>query len=162
MSFDARVLRVLIASPSDCREERELVPRIMQMWNGLHGFDSKTVLLPVRWEDDAYASIGGDRPQEVINKQIVRDADILVGFFWTRLGTATGKAESGSVEEINEFLAAGKPVLLYFSEQPVQLKSIDKEQYDSLVNFRASLQPKGLTLGMTTCINCASSFRHIC
>jgi hypothetical protein len=103
--------------------------------------------MPIKWEDDAYASIGRDGPQDVINKQIVRDADILVGFFWTRLGTATGKAESGSVEEINEFIEAGKPVLLYFSDQPVRMEGVDQKQYASLVTFRASLQPKGLTFG---------------
>jgi hypothetical protein len=35
--------------------------------------------------------------------------------FWTKLGTATGVAASGTVEEIDRFVAAGKPAMLYFS-----------------------------------------------
>jgi len=41
----------------------------------------------------------GDRPQAIINKQLVDDADILVAVFWTKLGTATGAAMSGSVAQ---------------------------------------------------------------
>jgi hypothetical protein len=84
------------------------------------------------------------RPQEIINKQIVREADILVGFFWTRLGTATGKAESGSAEEIMEFLDAGKPVLIYRSNQPVRMDSVNQEQYAALVKFLDGLRTKGV------------------
>jgi hypothetical protein len=31
----------------------------------------------------------GDEPQKIINKRILKDADLLVGIFWTRLGTPT-------------------------------------------------------------------------
>jgi len=57
----------------------------------------------------------GDRPQAILNKQLGEISNILIGIFWTRLGTHTGQAESGTVEEIEEFMKAGKPVLLYFS-----------------------------------------------
>jgi hypothetical protein len=33
----------------------------------------------------------------------VESGDILMGVFWTRLGTPTGKAPSGTVEEIEHF-----------------------------------------------------------
>ncbi len=46
----------------------------------------------------------GDRPQGIINEQLVNNCDIFIGIFWGRLGTRTGKTESGSVEEIEKFI----------------------------------------------------------
>jgi hypothetical protein len=55
------------------------------------------------WEISATPA-AGDRPQAIINRQVVDQADILVGAFWTRLGTPAGRALSGTVEEM---IAAG-------------------------------------------------------
>jgi hypothetical protein len=85
----------------------------------------------------------GDRPQELINRQILRDADILVAIFWTRLGSSTGRSASGTVEELEEHIAAEKPVLIYFSRTPVTPDSVDREQYAALTEFRRSLQTRG-------------------
>ena len=38
--------------------------------------------------------------------------------FWTKLGTPTGVADSGTVEEIDQFVEANKPAMLYFSSRP--------------------------------------------
>jgi hypothetical protein len=86
----------------------------------------------------------GDRPQAIINKQLVESCDVLIGAFWTRIGTHTGVAESGTVEEIEEFIKAGKPVLLYFSSAPVVLESVDQDQYRRLTEFRKNVEGRGL------------------
>jgi hypothetical protein len=86
----------------------------------------------------------GDRPQGIINRQLVDIADVLIGVFWTRLGTPTGEAESGTVEEIERFIAADKPVLLYFSNQPVLPGSVDPAEYSRLLEFKKSLRERGL------------------
>lgn len=143
MSFQAEVLQVLIASPSDLKRERQALPDIIQTWNSLHAFDLKILLQPVMWERDTTPSLTG-RPQAIINEQIVRDCDILIAAFWTRLGTSTGEADSGTVEEIQEFQKAGKPILIYFSSAPVRLESVDAEQYENLQMFRRKLQSEGL------------------
>ena len=57
----------------------------------------------------------GDRPQAIINKQVLANCDLLVAVFWTRIGSPTGVAVSGTVEEIQEHLNAGKPAMIYFS-----------------------------------------------
>ena len=44
MSFDSRVYRILIASPSDVEEEREIVARSIQEWNDLYSFGRRAVL----------------------------------------------------------------------------------------------------------------------
>ena len=86
----------------------------------------------------------GVRPQKAINRQIVRGSDILVGMFWTRLGTPTASYASGAVEEIEEHVKSGKPAMLYFSSAPAPLDSVDAEQYRALKTFRDSCKPRGL------------------
>ena len=114
MAYDARVYRILIAFPSDVEEERDLVASAIQSWNDLYSHARKVVLLPLRWETHA-APEYGTRPQEVINRLIVDECDLLVGIFWTRIGSPTGIADSGTFEEIERVGKAGKPIMLYFS-----------------------------------------------
>jgi nucleoside 2-deoxyribosyltransferase len=149
MTFQATVVRVLIASPGDTGQARVLLRDVLQEWNSLHSEDSRVMLLPVMWERDATPEMG-DRPQGIINRQLVDASDILVGIFWTRLGTPTSEAESGTAEEIERFIRAGKPVLIYFSQEPVIPNSIDAEQYERLNAFRESLKARGLFDGYTT------------
>ena len=101
------------------------------------------VLLPVGWETHAAPALG-ERPQALINKQVLKTCDLLVAIFWTRLGTSTGAAESGTVEEIREHLAAGKPAMVYFSTIPAEPASIDRDQYNNLSIFRESIQQFGI------------------
>jgi hypothetical protein len=49
---------VLIASPSDVEEEREIAVRVIQEWNDLHSYNRRIVLLPVRWETHAAPEYG--------------------------------------------------------------------------------------------------------
>jgi hypothetical protein len=143
MPQDALIYRVLVASPSDCVEERKLVPQILYAWNAAHSLPHGAVLEPVLWETHARPEMG-DRPQAIINTQLVDNCDILIGTFWTRLGTSTGKALSGTAEEIEEFRAKGKPVLLYFSSAPAVPDSLDLDQYRALTEYRESLEGAGL------------------
>jgi hypothetical protein len=143
MTFDAKVVRVMVASPGDTGAARRLVRDAMEDWNSLHGEETKVMLLPVMWERDSTPAMG-DRPQAIINRQLVDAADVLVGTFWTRLGTPTSSAESGTVEEVERFIEADKPVLLYFSNEPVVPASVDLDEYKRLSDFKASLQERGL------------------
>ncbi|MFJ7976663.1 DUF4062 domain-containing protein [Peribacillus sp. NPDC096379] len=143
MSYNAKVFRVLIASPSDVTKERELIPEVIYKWNTINSEEKKVVLLPVKWETHSTPQMGS-RPQEIINKQIIGSTDILIGVFWTKLGTPTGVEESGTVEEIRQFIDAEKPTLLYFSEMPVVMKSIDLAQYTRLQEFKESCYKQGL------------------
>lgn len=54
---------------------------------------------------------------------------MLIGMFWTKLGTSTGVAESGTVEEINQLVEQQKPALLYFSNRPIDPGKIDLKQH---------------------------------
>ena len=143
------IIRILVASPSDCIQERKAVPEVIYSWNAANSLRSAAILEPVLWETHAIPALG-DRPQALINKQLIQQCDALVGVFWTRLGTSTGLAESGTAEEIEEFRKAGKPVLLYFSSVPVIPESIDLEQYHRLTEYKRKLQEQGLVFSYDT------------
>src|SRR5215467_1509803 len=143
MAFNATVLRVMIASPSDVPKERAVVREVVTEWNSTNGAHRNLMLLAVGWETDVAPEMG-DAPQSIIDKRILQDADLLVGMFCTRLGTPTASYASGAVEEIEEHVKAGKPAMLYFSSAPAALDSIDPDQYRALKTFRDSCKPRGL------------------
>jgi len=137
------IFRVLIASPGDCAEERKIIPEVLAAWNAVNSLSTAAVVEPVMWETHSRPAMG-DRPQAIINKQLAAQCDALIGAFWTRLGTPTGEAASGTAEEIEQFRAAKKPVLLYFSSAPVVPESLNMEQYQALVAYKNTLGNEGL------------------
>jgi hypothetical protein len=143
MAYDAKIVEIMIASPSDIVEERDIVRHTIATWNSVHARERALVLLPLAWDTHSSPELSG-RPQQQINDRILKHADILVGIFWTRAGSPTGKAISGSIEEIHEHHSQGKPVMLYFSLKPVAPDKIDHAQYDQLEKFKAWAKPKGI------------------
>jgi hypothetical protein len=141
--YQADVYRVLIASPSDLAEERDIATDAVNEWNAQNSEAESVVLLPVKWETHAMPQ-AGVRPQEAINRQLADKCDILLGMFWTKIGTKTGIAESGTVEEIAEFVARGKPTLLYFSARPIDPRKIDLRQQKKLRKFQEETLLKAL------------------
>ena len=135
MPYNARVYRILIASPSDVEEEREIAVRVIQEWNDLYSHTRQVVLLPLRWETHT-APDYGTRPQEIINRAIVDQCDLLLGIFWTRIGTPTGEADSGTLEEIERVANAGKPVMLYFSKIGIDPDKVNLDQMARLKSFK--------------------------
>jgi hypothetical protein len=49
-----------------------------------------------------------------------------------------GVADSATVEEIDQFIAAAKPAMLYFSHRPIDPNSINLKQQQKLQDFKAS------------------------
>lgn len=143
MSYTATVLKVMIASPGDVAQERKMIPEVIEEWNAVSSAEKRIVLLPAAWETHSAPRMG-DRAQSVINKQVLKDCDLLIGVFWTRIGTPTGEAVSGTVEEIEEHIRAGKPAMLYFSSVPVVPESIDQTQYQELQKFKKKCESEGL------------------
>lgn len=143
MPFPAQVFRILIASPSDVAEEREIAVRTIQEWNDLNASERELVLLPLRWETHS-APEYGTRPQEVINRQIVDHCDLLIGIFWTRVGSPTGIADSGTIEEIERVANGGRPVMLYFSQAKQDPEKLDLDQLAKLREFKKKTLPNAL------------------
>ena len=143
MSYDARVFNVMIASPSDVAEERSIVREVIYDWNAVHSERENIVLLPVGWESHSSPEMG-DRVQAIINEQTVAKCDLLVGIFGTRIGTDTGKYDSGTIEEIETHIHSGKPAMLYFSNQLGDSGSFEAEQYTELMKWKKYYQNRGL------------------
>lgn len=127
--FYARVIQVLITSPSDV--PKSIIENVIESindWNKINSESRRIMLKPVRWETDVYASLNNKEPQHIINTQIVSASDILIGVFWTRIGTPTENYESGSVEEIEKHIGRQKPAMLYFLRKKVPLDLLNNDE----------------------------------
>ena len=145
----AIVFNVLIASPSDVSEEREVVTKAINDWNATHYSTTGILLHPVKWESHSYPAFG-ERPQASLNKQIVESGDILIGIFGCKLGTPTGTAQSGTIEEIEEFRKARKYVALYFSTADVP-RDADRNQLEALEAFKKQRRHDTLYFDFENC-----------
>lgn len=143
MSYAAKVFNVMIASPGDVASERSIIRDVIYEWNAVHSKSRNIVLLPIGWDSHSSPEMG-KAPQEIINNQVLDKCDMLVGVFWTRIGTATEDYASGTVEEIEKQITSDKPVMIYFSSQPVALDSVDSKQVEELKKFKDSCKPRGL------------------
>jgi hypothetical protein len=142
MPRNAIAFRILIASPSDVGKEREILADAIDRWNASHSVATGIVLEAIRWETHAHPA-AGEHPQAIINAQIVDDCDIVVGVFWSRIGTATPGAVSGTVEEIERLRQRGKQVLLYFSSADLP-QHHDSVQFKSLQDYKQTLRDRAL------------------
>ena len=143
MPYNATVYKIMIASPGDVEKEKQIIRDVINEWNVIHSFDRQIVLLPVAWDTHSTPTMG-DRPQAIINKKVLADADLLIAVFWTRIGTPTGKAQSGTVEEINEHVGAKKPAMIYFSNSPIPQDSYYEEQINAVREFKKQCINDGL------------------
>ena len=135
------LFRVFVASPNDCVVERKIARQVVGNWNITHGFDNEAMLEAVLWETHSHPEMG-ERPQAIINRQILNSCDVLIAVFRSKLGSPTGENLSGTVEEIERFRALGKPVLLYFLEPTKREAAL--ESASALTSFKRIMQERGL------------------
>lgn len=147
--FYARVIQVLITSPSDV--PKSIIENVIESindWNKINSESRRIMLKPVRWETDVYASLNNKEPQHIINTQIVSASDILIGVLWTRIGTPTENYESGSVEEIEKHIGRQKPAMLYFLRKKVPLDLLNNDesklQFEKLEAFKRKWSRNGI------------------
>jgi hypothetical protein len=86
----------------------------------------------------------GGHPQAIIDRQLLEDADIVIGIFGTRIGTPTEDFVSGTVQEIKKHVAAGKTAKVYFSDVPIPPSELDPTQWASVQAFREECKSMGL------------------
>lgn len=144
MAFSANVLRVLIASPSDTADLRDAVEQALHEWNGDRAAASSVVLLPRRWETNAVPELTGADGQTVINRQLVDEADVVIGIFHSKLGQETPRYASGTAEELHEAKDAGKRVHVYFSSMPIARAHADPVALATLEGFKKEIEKLGL------------------
>ena len=142
MARASLVLSILVASPGDVPAERDAVVEAINQWNSEHSRQMKLHLEGVRWETHAHPATGG-RPQGFVNQQVADACDCAIAVFGTRIGTPTGEAESGTIEEIERLRSRGKGVGLYFSNASLP-RGFDEAQYAALKHYRKARETDSL------------------
>ena len=134
-----RRIRVFVASPGDVHAERAKVRGVIERVNERHALHEGMLLDPWLWELDALPGIG--RVQGQIDRYL-DDAVIVVLILWNRLGTPTGDAASGTVEEferaVERFHKTGWPrILVYYCGRKSTLETeSDIAQRGLVLKFR--------------------------
>lgn len=142
MSYNAKIYKVFIASPDDVKKEREVVRSVLMKWNAINAEAKHIVLLPVGWDTHAAPEMGRTA-QEYINEEVLDKCDILIGIFWTKLGSPTKIAKSGTVEEIQRHVSERKLAMLYFSTREIP-NNADLKQLKRLRDFKDEIKSKSL------------------
>lgn len=138
------MLTVLIASPGDVLRQRDVVQREVEDWNrGRIGKDLGIRLEVARWELDAVPELGRGDGQEVINRQLLEDSDIVVAIFHARLGTATPRGASGTAEELDAAVKRAVPVHVFVDVSAIP-RDHDAAQLKRLNNYLKDLREQGL------------------
>jgi DNA repair photolyase len=130
-------IKVFVSSPSDVKEEREIVLRIAEEINGASGRSKGYYIQCYEWEMDLQSGWGNF--QDKINPEL-EDTDIFIGILWSRLGTPTEEYLSGTVEEferIKQLKNKGKNIEFAFfrSYKAANLSMIDPVQLTRVQQF---------------------------
>ncbi|WMY77868.1 hypothetical protein [Citricoccus sp. I39-566] len=139
MPSDLTMLRVLIASPGDCHEEREGLATFLTTWSMSMADSNGYYLLPWMFETGSTASYGRDGQAE-INEQIVRTSDICAAFLYRRLGQPTPRDRSGTVEEIKLCAEAGLKPAVHFRN----FGEPQNEAEQDVIDYRTELEQSNL------------------
>ena len=154
------VITVLISSPSDVSDEREILEGVV---NELNRTWSRTLGIrfePIMWETHSRPGFGND-PQEVLNTQLPDDYDVFLGILWGRIGTPTPRAESGTLEEFERAFERYKKdkdsidLMVYFKDVGIPPSKADTDQLAQVQKFKKSLGERG---GLYSTFEDSSSF----
>ncbi len=138
MKTRVALVKLTLCGPNDVGKEIEIAREVIEDWNRLHAEARGLLIKPRHWSTDTYPDVR-DRTQAVVNPQIIDDAKVLVAVFWSRFGTPTGVAGSGTEEEIRRSVTGGRKTVVYFSDLEPVPADADKTQLDLLWKFRREL-----------------------
>jgi hypothetical protein len=117
-------LRIVLASPSDVKGERDSVAGVVAKVNNILTMAGRDLRFEVaRWETDAYPALHPAGPQGIIDDVLrIEDCHVLVVIFWKRFGTAVRDAASGTEHEIRiafeSWQQRRRPqLMLYFNQK---------------------------------------------
>jgi hypothetical protein len=143
VAFDATIFPILIAGPSDVTDELDAAVLAVTTWNDGHAGAMGLMMEPRSWRTHSAPELGEDA-QAILNRQLGDQCDAVLAIFGTRMGTPTPRAISGTAEEIDRFVAAGKRVMVYFSTGPIPREGFSPEQYQALEDFKRAMRQRGL------------------
>lgn len=144
-------IRVFVASPGDVANEAKKLYDVVDELNRTWSDELGTHLDLIRWDRDVCPGVGED-PQDVINKEIDKYSyDIFIGIMWKRLGTATIRADSGTIEEYDIAYERYRKdpnqikIMFYFKKiLPSERSEIDVCELDKINKFKTKLKMHNL------------------
>jgi len=149
MPKNVTLYKLLISCPGDITDEIELINDSVIKFNELYSDELGITIQTKHWSKSSYAQSGG-KPQALLNEQFINDCDAAVAVFWTRFGSPTDKYGSGTEEEIDLMIKAGKQVFMYFSDKPISPSQNDYEGFQKIRDFRDKYKDKGIYSTYTT------------
>ena len=149
MKSKVALLKLTLCGPGDVGTEINIAKEVIDEWNRQHAEFRGLLVKHRHWSTDTYPNMS-DRTQAVVNPQIIDDAKVLVAVFWSRFGTPTGVADSGTEEEIRRSVAAGRKTMVYFSDREPMPADADADQIGRLWKFRQELRPRGIVWNFTS------------
>lgn len=145
MSLNNKSFTIFVAYPRDVKKEVNIITNVVNEIN--KEMSSRNFHLNLwTWEENSVPDFGDDE-QEVINSQ-VKPYDIFIGIMWTRFGTPTKKAESGTVREYNIALAKWHSgprsvrIMMYFNKQRLPF-DCDLDQVSKVREFKKKIKYDG-------------------
>ena len=138
-SLTVELVKLTLCGPTDVAKEISIASEIINDWNCRHGEQRGFWIKHQHWSTDSYPD-AQETGQGAINKQLIDSTDILVAIFWSRIGTATASAESGTVEEIQRAIKQGKNAMVYFSDLEPLPAGTSSDQLNRLEAFRQELR----------------------
>ncbi len=143
------ILQVFVGSPGDVKDERIVLEEVIQELNNTWSEIYNIRLDLIKWETHTSPGMAEDA-QAAVNEQIPDTYDIFIAIFWSRLGTPTKRAKSGTLEEFNRAYERYKAdrnsieIMVYFKETPIKPSQFDPDQMKELNDFRSHLKELGL------------------
>ena len=146
-----RLVRIVAVAPGDVTAERKRLRRVVAELNRGIARTQGCQLLLWNWETDAYPGLHLEGPQGLIDDAMdIEKADVVLGIFWTRFGTPTLGAASGTEHELRRAWASwqqrGRPqVMVYFGERKSRPTSAtEAAQLHALLRFREAMPEQQL------------------
>lgn len=129
------VYDLLLSCPGDVIDLIEIVKECVEGFNRLYGEVNNVKIELKHWSTDSYPQSGGSA-QDLLNKQFIHKCDACIALLGNRFGSPTDRYESGTEEEIEDMLEAGKQVFMYFIERAINPSDIDLEQLGKVRKFK--------------------------
>lgn len=150
MPTETTELRIFVASPGDCDEERDIVRVVADAVTQALGPH-----LGVRARVDGWEAVAPDfgRPQDLINP-LVDGCDLFLGLLGHRWGTPTGTHSSGFQEEFERVLerrseGSDPQVAIFLREPPSAMLADPGRELRKVLQFKNQLRKEQLVLYRT-------------
>jgi hypothetical protein len=145
MATQLKHFKVVVASPSDVKSERECLKSVVEFVNRIarqRGF----CLDLYQWETDVHPQFHALGPQGAIDDALsIETCDVFICIFWSRFGTPINESDSGTQHELTiadkTWRQHQRPlIMLYFNDEPFSPKNaVEADQQAAVFRLREKL-----------------------